>query len=333
MANTPFAAQNTKVHMGGANQTVDQHLELYRNELDTRFQYQALFQQFSRQVSTAHNTDNYRIDRMNTSKPMSRKSGVALESQPVTSDKLNIIVDTTVYIRNTIDYNDDWTAPSRVMEMGENNGSEMAEAFDESHIIQLIKARDWKAPEHLKPAFSDGMAVEVQYKYGATQQAELEANAIVLWTAHDKAIQELIKKKVPLGDMVTIVTPEVYSALREHPKAQSDIYNTTSNGDYKDRRVIVINGVPVVEVTEFPTAENNDHLLGANFATSAQDIKVQMILFSKSKCLVTVEAQPFTTRFYDEKKDFTNVLDVYHTYTVGIRRPDCVVSFILNATT
>ena len=187
MANTAHAGNSTRIHWGGAASNTDIHLEVYKNQVDTAFQYNALFTHLSTQRTTVPNSNNYRIDRMGTSTVKSRTSGVALDDQRVASDKLNIIVEVVLYIRNPIDYQDDWTSPDRLTEMGQNNGSEFAGVFDEAHIIQLQKARSWVAPAHLKPAFNDGIEVAVALTKTATTQAALEANAIALEQAQYRA--------------------------------------------------------------------------------------------------------------------------------------------------
>lgn len=325
MADTIYKDALTRPHWGGAASTDDIHLEIYQNEVDSRFQYQAIFLGLSSQRSVAERSNTIRIDRLGTSKVKGRQSGQALEPTPVRNDKLVITVDTVLYIRNPIDYQDDWTAPDFLSEMGQNNGSEFAETFDQAHIIQLIKGREWKAPEHLKPAFKDGIEIEVSIKPDAKTEAELEANGLMLNEAHKEGINELIKRKVPLMDMVTLVSPDVYSQILNNPKLMSREFGDTNLDGYKNRRVVVMNGIPIVECTEFPTGAITDHPLGAQFNITADEAKCQMITFSKSKTLVTVEAKPFTSRIWDDEREFCNVLDCYAMYTVGQRRPDTAV--------
>lgn len=325
MADTIYKDALTRPHWGGAASADDIHLEIYQNEVDSRFQYQAIFLGLSSQRSVADRSNTIRIDRLGTSKVKGRQSGQALEPTPVRNDKLRITVDTVLYIRNPIDYQDDWTAPDFLSEMGQNNGSEFAETFDQAHIIQLIKGREWKAPEHLKPAFKDGMEIEVSIKPDAKTEAELEANGLMLNEAHKAGINELIKNKVPLMDMVTLVSPDVYSQILNNPKLMSREFGDTNLDGYKNRRVVVMNGVPIVECTEFPTGAITNHPLGAQFNVTEDEAKCQMITFSKTKTLVTVEAKPFTSRIWDDEREFCNVLDCYAMYTVGQRRPDTAV--------
>ena len=334
MAATTYAGGNTKVHMGGANSDIDIHLEIYHDEVDSRFQYQSIFLGLSSQRSVADRSNTYRIDRMNTSTVKSRTSGVALENQKVTNDKVLYIVDTVVYIRNPFDWQDEWTSPDWLMDIARNNGSEFAETFDEAHIIQLIKARAWTAPAHLKPAFSDGLTVNVTYKAAPANQAEREANAIALKRGHLEGINQLVKRKVPLRDMVTIVDVDTYAALLEHPKLLNlEVAGGAGDGDYNGRRFVRLNGVPVIEVTEFPTTQYNNtttkHVLQSannDFTLSADDLKVKMITFSKSMSLLTINAHNFTSKVWEDDKELNTVLDMYQMYSVGIRRADTVIA-------
>lgn len=327
MANTAYTGNSTRPHWGGASSDVDIHLEVYQNEVDSRFEYQALFLGLSSQRSTADRSNTYRIDRLNTSSVKGRQSGVALDPTPVRNDKMIIVVDTVLYIRNPIDYQDDWTAPDFLTEMGQNNGYEFAETFDQAHLIQLIKGRSWTAPEHLKPAFSDGIEIAATLSLDPADQDRMELDAMRINEAHKKGVDELIKRKVPLGDMVTLVSTEIYSKLLEHPKLFNRDFGDSNLDGFKQRRAVVMNGIPVVEAVEFPEA--GVHPLGSAYTVTADDAACRMVTFSKSKTLVTVEAKPFTARIWDDELNFANVLDCYAMYTVGNRRPDtaAVVKF------
>ncbi|WGH28714.1 major capsid protein [Klebsiella virus 2019KP1] len=124
---------------------VDVHLELYQNELDTRFQYQALFLGLSSQRSIS-GSNTYRIDRLNTSSVKGRRSGEALDSTPVRNDKMIIVVDTVLYIRNPIDYQDDWTGPDFLTEMGQNTSYDVDVACTGCSYL-FAKASVFPAPE------------------------------------------------------------------------------------------------------------------------------------------------------------------------------------------
>ncbi|WP_218814141.1 hypothetical protein [Rickettsiella endosymbiont of Dermanyssus gallinae] len=324
MPNTPYAGESTRVHWAGINSDQDIHLEIYQNEVDTAFQYGALFTSLSQQRSVADRSNTYRVDRLNNSTVKGRKSGISLDPQKVTNDKLVIVVDTVLYIRNPIDYQDDWTSPDWLADMGQNNGTSFAELFDNAHAIQLIKNRGWKAPDDLKPAFKDGIEIKVTVAKDPTTQSDIESNAFLLNKAHRASVEELVRRKIPLSDMVTLVSPKYYSQIIEHPKLMNADYGQANLDGFKQRRVTMMNGIPVVEFLEFPSdyGTSTNHPLGPNFNTDTTDAQCQMITFSKSRGLVTVEAKPFTSSFWDDKQNFSNVLDCYAMYTVGARRPD-----------
>lgn len=330
MANTAYQGNLSRNHWAGPASDTDIHLEIYKSEVDSRFEYQALFLGLSSQRSVQNQSNTYRIDRLNTSSVKGRTSGIALDPTPVRNDKMIIVVDTVLYIRNPIDYQDDWTAPDFLSEIGQNNGYEFAEIFDQAHLIQLIKGRSWAAPAHLKPAFSDGISITGKaLSLNPTDQTVREEDAQAINDAHKQGIDALIKRKVPLGDMVTLVSTEIYSKLLEHPKLFNRDFGDSNADGFKQRRVVVMNGIPVVEVVEFPDA--GTHPLGSAYTVTADDAKCRMVTFSKSKTLVTVEAKPFTARVWDDELNFANVLDCYAMYTVGNRRPDtaAVVSFTI----
>lgn len=332
MANTDYSATLTRPHWGSNAQT-DIHIEMYKGEVDTAFGYQAIFKGLSQQRSVAPNTNTYRIDRMGASRVMARTVGVKLEDQRVLDDKLTIVVDTTVYIRNTLDWQDDWTSPDRWSEMARNNGTEFAREFDQSHIIKLQKARTWKAPAHLKgtdgkgQAFYDGLEVAANLTAAATTQAKLEENALALELAHKKVVETMITRRVPLGNMVTLVTPAVFSELTHHPKLLNADF-ASNNGDYAGRRVLRINGISIVECTEFPTKAGTHHLSnttnGNAFNTTADDIKCEMVVFDKSMSLLSVHAHELETKYWVDNQNFADVLDMYAMYTCEVRRPDTV---------
>ena len=337
MANTEWQAAITRPGWGGASSATDIHLEVYDNDLDTKFQYTAMFKSLSAQKSVAERSNTYRFDRLAGSVVKTRTSGVALDASRVVSDKAVVTVTAVMYVRHAIDYQDDWTAPDFLRELAANDATAMAEQYDKEHIIQLQLCRGWVAPAHLKGAaagnaFYDGAEITCAQEATPASQAELEANAIALEAAHLKAVETLITRKVSLADQVTLVTPAVFSALKYHPKLLNSEFDTTNGGAFGERRVIKLNGIPVIECTEFPIAGDVTQTQGTPYTVLAADAACEMIVFSKTKTLITVEAQPFTSRVFDDEIGFANVLDCYSMYTVGQRRPDTAVVVKLNRT-
>lgn len=325
---TFYAGNTTRPHWGGAASNIDQHLEKYDGIRDSKFVYTSMFVGLSAQRSTANETNTYRFDRLNTSKVLGRGVGEDVVAQKVTSDKVNVIVEMMMYIRNPIDYLDKWTAPDYLGDMARNNGTSFAKAFDEAHIIRLIKARSWVAPEHLKPAFNNGLSVDVTIAGGtALTTAQLTANAEAIYVAIGKIVEELTNRDTPLDTMVCLMTPERFGTLLNHPKLINKDY--TDNGDFAGRRIVEAHGIRIVQSTAFPKTTKTNHILstatnGNAFDVTAADLKGQIIIFDKNLSLVTVTAQPFTSRFWDDERAMTFVLDCYSMWTVDLRRPDTV---------
>jgi hypothetical protein len=327
-----IASNSTRPHWGGTGSNVDIHIELYENEVDTKFKYDSVFRNgMSSHKTVSGRSNQVRIDRMNGVTLRGRRAGEDVVPERVTSDKFNVVVDTMLYTRVHVDYVDDWTAPEFWKEYGENCGTEFALQYDKAHIIRLIKARDWVPPASVSNAFYAGLSAPVTLAARSAAgveltEEEMEDNAAVLTNVHAKLIETLIKRRVPLGDMVTIVTPAVYSELVHSKKLISTEFSL-GNGNFADRRVSKLNGIPVIELTTFPeavTPNGQVDIMGAQFNVTANDLKGEMVIFSKAKSLVTVTARDYETEFWDNKDVKSYVLDTQGMFTVDVRRPDTI---------
>jgi hypothetical protein len=263
-----------------------------------------------------------------------RQSGVKLDQARIVNEKMLITVDTTSYISTPVDYQDDWTAPDFQKEYSEEHGSAHAKAFDQAHIIQLIKAGAWKAPASLAAsgAFYDGIqnTVTGYAALVATGTATDAASAADLLVRRHKAdLATFVKRDLgdSLAEFVTLITPDAFNILLDHNKLMNVDFQGGPSGDKNDfskRRIAWLNGIRVIETPRFPTGAITSHILGPAFNVSASEAKALMITFLPRKTLVTVEAQPMTVRVWDDKQNFSNVLDSYTLYTVGLKRGDCV---------
>lgn len=325
----PNLGVNTRPHWGGPNSDVDNHIELYDGTVDRLFGYNSVFMQMSAQRNVAHNTNTYRLDKLNSSVVKGRRSMDNVDSQRITSEKETITVDTMMYIRNNVDAIDDVTAPTFWSEYGIDNGTRFAEAFDQAHIIKLQKAPNYVAPASLKNSIGDGFYVTAKLKGGDNlTTTELEANAVALWNAQKKVVDHLRKRNVPLNNMVTIMDVDNYSTVTNHPKALNRDY-TVGNGDFATRRVVSMNGIPAMELTTFPTGAITDHILtsktvNADFDVTADEASGSMIVFDRQLALVTVFARQWTSKFWEDNQNMGWVLDNSAIFTVGLRRADTV---------
>lgn len=317
MAATLYAGNESRPHWGGANADTDIHLEIFEGEIDTAFQYQSFFRANSNFRSVADRSNTVRIDRMGTLAIKSRKSGESLDSQRVLNDKLVVTVDTVTYARTPIDYQDDWTAPDTLPELGRLHGTEHAKLFDQAHIIQLMKSRNFVAPAHLAGAFFNGIE-----KTAATN-ADKAVYAENIRAAHAAGITELINRDLgaSINEAITLVTPEIFDILLNHTKLMSVDFSS-GNGNFAMRRMAYLNGVRLFETPRFPSAAITNHVLGTAFNVDANDVACKILTYIPRLTLVAVEAKPLTVQQWQDQKEFANVLDSYAMYTIGQRRPD-----------
>lgn len=323
----PYAAVQTRPEWAGANADFDIHIEAYEGDIDGSFRVESLFRSsgLTNFKSVQSQSNTWRGDRVGGVTVKGRKAGDALDGQRQIFDKFLITVDTTAYIRSPVDYQDQWTAPDFQAELSAEHGTAHAKSFDQAHIIQLIKAGAWVAPADLKAsgAFFDGISTTMT-GYAAQTDAELKADLVV--KAHKAALATFVKRDLggSLAEFVTLIEPDTFNVLLDHKKLMNVDYQQDAGNNMAMRRIAWLNGIRVIETPRFPTAAISNHFLGNGFNVSAAEAKARVIIFHPRKTLVTVEAQPMTVRFWDDQKEFNNVLDSYTMYTVGIRRGDAV---------
>lgn len=328
MTATTYAAANARPHWGGAGADLDIHLEAYEGDIDGSFRIESIFRSSSLTnfKSVADRSNTWRGDRVGGVSVKGRKSGEQLDNSRIPSEKFLISVDTTSYIRTPVDYQDDWTAPDFQSEYSAEHGTAHAKAFDQAHLIQLIKAATWVAPASLKDsgAFFDGISI-VLTGYAAQTDAELKADLIV--KHHKAALTTFVKRDLggSLAEFVTLMEPDTFNVLLDHKKLMNvDFQGGNGDNNFAMRRVAWLNGIRVIETPRFPTSAIAAHHLGPAFNVTAAEAKARFVVFHPRKTLVTVEAKGMTVRVWDDEKEFNNVLDSYNMYTVGIRRGDAV---------
>lgn len=332
MADVYNKAVLTRSDWAGANADVDIHIEAYEGDIDGSFRVESMFRNsgLTNFKSVANNSNTWRGDRIGGATVSGRKSGETLGGSRIASDKLVVTVDTTSFIRTPMDYQDDWTAPDMQAEYSAEHGSAHAKAFDQAHIIQLIKCAAFVAPAHLKPAFNDGIAVTFTGYNAAVATAlstKLEVQADIVVAAHKDILKTFVKRDLggSIAELITLMDPDFFGVLLDHKKLMNvDFIRVGSDNDFAMRRVGWLNGSRVMETPRFPTAAIPTHILGAAFNVSANEAKARMIVFHPKKALVTVEAKSMTVRHWDDPKEFQSVLDSYQMYTVGQKRPDAV---------
>ncbi len=327
---TSYSTANalTRTWWAGTNADLDIHLEAYEAGIDGTFRYDSIFRSMGlTNYKPISGTNTWRGDRIGGAVVNTRKSGGDVTPTRIVNDKMLLTVDTTAYVRTPIDYNDEWTSPDRIGEYGQEHGIAQAKFFDQAHIIQLIKAGQWQVPAGLTN-FNPGITTTMT-GYAAQADLSIKANHIV--TAHRNAVGEMVKRDLggSLSEFVTLVTPDAFNVLLNDNKLMNVDFNGgpgMGSGNYAQRRIAWLNGIRIIETARFPTGAIASHGLGPAFNVSATEAKALCILFNPRQTLLTIEAQPLVSRFWDDEKEMTHVLDNYTMYTVGVRRGDaCAV--------
>ena len=221
MADTKYKATMSRGHWAGSAADLDIHLEAYEGDIEGSFRVESLFRSsgLTNFKTVAGRSNTWRGDRVGGATVKGRKAGETLDPTRIVNEKLLITVDTTSYIRTPIDYQDEWTAPDFQAEYSAEHGSAHAKAFDQAHLIQLIKAGSWVAPDSLKAsgAFFDGISTTMT-GYAAQTDAELKAALIV--KHHKDALATFVKRDLggSLAEFVTLIEPDTFNVLLDHKK-------------------------------------------------------------------------------------------------------------------
>ena len=316
----------TRDWWAGADADQDIHIEAYEGDVEGSFKVESIFRSMNltRFKSVMNQSNTWRGDRIGAAVVKGRKSGQKLDGARIANDKFLVTVDTTSFIRTPFDYQDDWTAPDFQSEYSAEHGTAHAKAFDEAHIIALIKCSAFKAPTHLAGSFKNGLKATTTGMDAATGN---EAKAAILVQTHKGLLKEFVKRDLggSLSANITLMNPDAFDLLLDEKKLMNVEYQG-GNGDnnFAARRVAWLNGTRVVETPRFPTGVITDHILGPDFNVTAAEAKALFIIFNPAKALVTVEAKSMTVRKWDDPENFQSVLDSYTMYTVGQHRPDAV---------
>lgn len=327
MTDTAFAATMSRGHWAGSTADRDIHIEAYEGLIDGSFRVQSMFRSGGLTTfKSISGTNVWRGDRVGGATVKGRKAGVQLDTTRIINDKYTITVDTTVYIRSAVDFQDDWTGPDFKSEYSAEHATAHAKSFDQAHIIQLIKAGDWAAPAELKAsgAFYDGIRMTAT---GVAAAANNEAAAAIWVAKHKDVLAEFVKRDLgdSLMEAVTLVTPDVFNVLLDDKKLMNvDFQGPSAENDYARRRIAWLNGIRVIETPRIPTAAISDHPLGDAYDLTTAQAKARMIVFFPKKALITVEAMPMTVQVWEDRPNFANVIDSYAMYVVGLRRGDVV---------
>lgn len=331
MAANEFQPNLTRWWWTGTQADLDAHIEKYEGKILGSFETTSDFQTLGLTdvVSVENETNTYRMDRIGGAKVNYRKSGETIEAQRAVNEKSLIVVEAATYVRHVFDWQDDWTAPSVVDKVAREQGRALALDYDKAHIIQLIKAGKWVAPQSLKDSgnYFDGITLTAT---GYTAETDKVKKAILFYDKMQEGLEQLIYRDLgaAIGELVWYVNTDVFSVLLHHPKSTNRDFDSNGHNNFVERRITMIDGIRVIETSRFPrkAVVAGEVALGSDFTLTAAEAKARAVLFHPGYTLQTVEAKGLFMQHVPQEAEWSHILDAGRMYTVGLKRGDaCAV--------
>lgn len=325
-------------HQGGINSGNVNPLfhDEYTGEVDHSFQKGSIMRQFFK-FRSVRGTDTITKDRIGQTSLQKVARGIRPTDAAPTFDNISVKVDTMVLARSVQATLDDFLQHIDVRkEVGVEHGKTIAKFFDESFLVQGIKAAQVaiKAPGATKAidgcegitgltsivrsapeGFRGGSVVELA-------AANDEVNPDKLVTAILNLCQKVEEKDVEIAEATLLVRPAQYYALLQSDKLVDKNFSD-GNGNFAEGRVLKVNGIRIMTTNRFPAAANtgsNHHYLsnagnGYAYDVTAQDMKAVAVLLMP-KALLAGETIPLTTKIHYSDVELQWFIDAYLAYGV-----------------
>ena len=315
------------------------YIEQYGGEVEHRILKESFMRQFFK-FKTIRGTDTLTNDRIGSSALQKVARGIRPVDNGVTFDNISIKIDTIVLARTNEFVLDSFLSHIDTRkEIGMEHGKEIGKFFDESFLVQGIKACQvtnldpdgvlsggW---EGLTPAnivrtapkgFQGGTPIVLS---GVGD--ELDPDLLEL--AIQDMCQKIEEKDVDVSEAVLLMRPAQYYALLRNQKLISRDFSSV-NGDYAKGDVLESCGVRIQKTNRFPKAGDVGvtHFLsnagnGNAYDVSANDQKCVVCLLMP-KALLAGETIPLTSDVYFDKKEMQWFIDSYLSFAVTPNRAE-----------
>lgn len=343
------AAQPTRSgHQAGINtgEINPLYIEQYGGEVEHRFLKDSFMRQFFK-FKSVRGTDTITNSRIGSTELQKVSRGVRPTDHAPTFDNISVKVDTIVLARTTQFVLDDFLSHIDVRkEVGIEHGKTIGKFFDESFIVQAIKACQIT---NLDPAGNKrGGWFDAFNPAAHTKPAEIIRTApkdfkggtvVVLKAANDdtdpelleRAIQDLCQrieeKDVDISEAVLLMRPaQYYTLLRNNKLLDRDF--SDSNGNYAAGKVMMANGVRVQVTNRFPetTDVGQTHFLsnagnGNAYNVGHPDVNCKVLLLMP-KALLAGETIPLTSKVHYSDIELQWFIDSYLAYGVTPNRAE-----------
>ena len=315
------------------------YIEQYGGEVEHRILKESFMRQFFK-FKTIRGTDTLTNDRIGSSALQKVARGIRPVDNGVTFDNISIKIDTIVLARTNEFVLDSFLSHIDTRtEIGMEHGKEIGKFFDESFLVQGIKACQvtnldpdgvslggWEGltPTNIvrtaPKGFQGGTPIVL-----AGAGDELDPDLLEL--AIQDMCQKIEEKDVDVSEAVLLMRPAQYYALLRNQKLISRDFSSV-NGDYAKGDVLESCGVRIQKTNRFPTAGDVGvtHFLsnagnGNAYDVSANDQKCVVCLLMP-KALLAGETIPLTSDVYFDKKEMQWFIDSYLSFAVTPNRAE-----------
>ena len=331
-------------HQGGVDSgTVNPlYIEQYGGEVETRILKESFMRQFFN-FKPVRGTDTITNDRMGHTALQKVTRGIRPTDSSPTFDNISVKVDTIVLARTNQFLLDDFLAHISVRkEVGVEHGKTIGKFFDESFIVQGIKAAQItnQAPDGTKlGGWTGNTTTKYVERVRTAPEGFQGATPIMLGAAGDeadsdkleRAIQDMCQaieeKDVDITEGVVLVRPAEYYTLLRNTKLMDKDFSEM-NGDYAKGTVLMANGVRIQKTNRFPTTADvgETHYLSNAGNGNAYDVLAAdpecIALFLQPKALLAGETIPLTSKVYYHDVELQWFIDSYLAFGVTPNRAE-----------
>ncbi len=315
------------------------YIEQYGGEVEHRIMKASFMRQFFK-FKTIRGTDTITNDRIGSSSLQKVARGIRPTDSSPTFDNISIKIDTIVLARTNEFVLDSFLSHIDTRkEIGIEHGKEIGKFFDESFLVQGIKACQitnvdpdgnksggWEGetPTNIVRTAPEGFTGgTVQVLTGAGD--ELDPDLLEL--SIQDLCQKVEEKDVEIEEAVLLVRPAQYYALLRNDKLISRDFSSM-NGDYAKGDVLESCGIRIQKTNRFPKASDvgETHFLsnagnGNAYDVTANDEKCMACLLMP-KALLAGESIPLTSDVYFDKKEMQWFIDSYLSFAVTPNRAE-----------
>lgn len=323
MAAFPNGLSLTVPDFAGANSDVDIHQEEHLGIVDAAFTSSVELLPFV-DVRQVTGSNMLRLERISSIDIQGVSRGDVILEEQFRQEKFVIEIDRMVLARVVIADMDTWTQNRDYRrDYSKQTANKLAELFDTSVLTAAIHAQSFVPPASLGDSFKP--AITVATDVAATDITNKAADKLV--AAHRSSVEQLIMRNLGSAvyqEGITLVSPRVFSILAQHDKLMNVQYGAAGSNSFVGSRIAMLNGVRLLETNRFPTVVNTKHQLGPQFNVTEADLKAQMVTLIPSQSLIVAQNKALTVKMWEDNKTMSSVIDTFHRYNVGARRPDSI---------